>query len=78
MHIKQYGQVDEFKYVFPLSVEYEQKEITVHDFNDSIQAGTGRKEKLKEVLFEQVYSDTKPEKACDYCNYADICYYKKG
>ena len=78
MHIKQYGQVDEFKYVFPLSVEYEQKEITVHDFNDPIQAGTGRKEKLKEVLFEQVYSDTKPEKACDYCNYADICYYKKG
>lgn len=78
MHIKQYGQVDEFKYVFLLAVEYEQKEITVHYFSDPVQAGTGRKEKLKEVLFEQVYSDTKPEKACDYCSYADICYYKKG
>lgn len=80
MHIKQYGQVDEFKYVFPLAVEYEQKEITIHRFEDPVQAVNDRKEKLKEVLFEQVYTDTDAERKgiCDYCHYADICFYKKG
>ena len=78
MYTKRYGQVDEFKYVFPLAIEYEQKEITIHRFEDPIQAGNGRKEKLKEVFFEQVYLDIKPQSACAYCNYSDICFYKKG